>query len=218
MSQFDEIYELGKKIAFELGPENEVDTLSRWMAHYIAELIKEVDNAVGDTKATKAKECVNTILDVWKVRHEWPNGKRPFENFEGIFRALQSLDPETKTPRYFRNAGSKPPGLEGRLTQYLEFIAGLDYTARTLIDYALGEAAALSKWPIKEWVEAAKGDAAEGDDIDVVRWIIRISDLSDGKELRDSQREILETRLERLKAFCASTDVVIKDLEQKISK
>lgn len=37
-------------------------------------------------------------------RAAFPNGKRPFEDLEPVMRAIESLDPEDDTPRYFRSA------------------------------------------------------------------------------------------------------------------
>jgi len=215
MSQSDEIYDLGKKLVIELGLENEVDTLSRWMAHDIAELIKEAEKVTGDAKIKKTKECRDAILDLWKVRHELPNGKRPFESFEEIFRALESLDPQNTTPRYFRSGRPDAPGANNELKQYLELIDGIDYTARILIEFILGEAVGLSVGPLKKWVQAARGAAAKGGDIEVVRRLIRISDRSKDVSPNDAEREMLEARLKRLIAFhglAASTILSLQNI------
>src|SRR5206468_12121550 len=86
----DSILKLGKKIVDELGLDQTVDTLGRWMAHYIAEKIGDVEAATGEDRAQKMSECRDAILQLWAHRSELPNGKRPFEDFEPIFRALQS--------------------------------------------------------------------------------------------------------------------------------
>jgi len=215
MSQSDDIYDLGKKLVIELGLENEVDTLSRWMAHDIAALIKEAEKATGDAKIKKTKECRDAILDLWKVRHELPNGKRPFESFEEIFRALESLDPENTTPRYFRSGRPDAAGANNELKQYLELMDGIDYAARVLIEFVLGEAAGLSVGPLKKWMQVARGAAAKGADIDVMRRLIRISDRSKNASPNDAEREMLETRLKRLIAFhglAASTILSLQDI------
>jgi len=36
-AQFDDVLKLGKQLIAELGLDQSIDTLSRWMAHYIAE-------------------------------------------------------------------------------------------------------------------------------------------------------------------------------------
>src|SRR6266849_5134822 len=90
----DSILKLGKKIVDELGLDQTVDTLGRWMAHYIAGKVRDVEATTGEDHAQKMSECSDAILKLWAHRSELPNGKRPFEGFEPIFRALQSLDPD----------------------------------------------------------------------------------------------------------------------------
>ena len=40
----DEIIKLGKKLVKELDLEYSVNTLARWMSHYLAELLHNIDN------------------------------------------------------------------------------------------------------------------------------------------------------------------------------
>ncbi len=91
----ERIISLGKTIVQELKIEPGVDTLSRWMAHYVAELIVKAEKAPREEKAEFEKECFETILKVWKRRSSFPNGRRPFEEFEPIFDTLEYLSKET---------------------------------------------------------------------------------------------------------------------------
>jgi hypothetical protein len=100
----DAVLALGKKLVAELGLDQSVDTLSRWMAHYIAELMHAAETAEDAKRQELTSRCCVAILDLWRHRRELPDGKRPFEDIEPILRALQSLDPEDTTPRYFRSA------------------------------------------------------------------------------------------------------------------
>jgi hypothetical protein len=218
MSQSEGIYDLGKKLVLELGLENEVDTLARWMAHHISELIKNVEAATGDERAAKSKECRDAIIDLWKTRHELPNGKRPFENFEEVFRALERLDPENKTPRYFMSGRPKAADADDPLTQYLELVEGIDYTARVLIEYALGEAAALSKGKVRDWILAAQADVEEGQDIAIVRKLISMSDDLNDTDPDEERREMLQDRLKRLQSFQAFADIAIDVLQKRLAK
>ena len=90
--RFESVLKLGQKIVDELGLDQTVDTLGRWMAHYIAEKIGDVEAATGEDRAQKMAECSDAILKLWVHRSKLLSGKRPFEEFESIFRALQSLD------------------------------------------------------------------------------------------------------------------------------
>src|SRR6266568_861860 len=80
---------LGKALVHELEPDGSVDTLSRWMAHYIAEQLVILEDSSSDMGAKQ--RCFDTILKVWQHRAELPDGCRPFENFEPIFQVLNRL-------------------------------------------------------------------------------------------------------------------------------
>jgi hypothetical protein len=71
-SRSEAVLKLGKKIVDELGLDQSVDTLGRWMAHYIAELIVDVEAAEANDKAGKMAKCVAAILDLWRHRNPFP--------------------------------------------------------------------------------------------------------------------------------------------------
>src|SRR6266436_3211912 len=81
-----DILTLGCKLVEELGLEPSVDTLGRWMAHHIADLMLEAKSATGKEKELAEKNCFEAILALWKHRAELPNGKRPFEDLEPVIR------------------------------------------------------------------------------------------------------------------------------------
>ena len=61
--------ELGRKLTKELGIDQSVDTLGRWMAHYIAELIQDAEKASAEERPAKMRACCDAILNLWKHRH-----------------------------------------------------------------------------------------------------------------------------------------------------
>ena len=78
------IINLGKALIEELGLDPGVDTLARWMAHYIAEQMTIAENATGDDKIEAEQHCFETILKLWQHRSSLPNGRRPFESCWGF--------------------------------------------------------------------------------------------------------------------------------------
>ena len=46
-------WRLGKKLIDELGLDQSVDTLGRWMAHYIAEKMEDAQAAIGESRDRK---------------------------------------------------------------------------------------------------------------------------------------------------------------------
>lgn len=134
---------LGKLLSDELSRESEADMLCRWMAHYIAEQMVVIEHASAAEKAAAEERCFRTILSLWDHRASLPNGRRPFEEFDPIFRGLIELDPESRHSYYFRpplpeneKRGHKPDSVQ----RLIDLIFGIDYTARALMRWALDEA------------------------------------------------------------------------------
>ena len=51
----------------ELGLDPGVDTLARWIAHYIAEQMEVAGNATGEDKLTAERRCFDAILKLWNI-------------------------------------------------------------------------------------------------------------------------------------------------------
>ena len=206
----DSVLALGKKLVDELGLDQSVDTLGRWMAHYIAEKIEAAEAATGEVRNRKMTECSDTILKLWAHRSELPNGKRPFEEFEPIFRVLQSLDPDDTTPRYFRQVGLAVDQDEedDSTKQWLRLASGIDDTARALIRYCLAIAAQEAVEKSREWVALAEAISEEKNfDIRTVR---SITD--------DSERAKIENILKRLEAFTDFSRTLSLHLREQLAQ
>jgi hypothetical protein len=69
---------LGRQISAELGVDERGDTLSRWIAHRIAELLDVSKKARRKSDRERAaREVEDLVLRVWKERSNWPNGWPP---------------------------------------------------------------------------------------------------------------------------------------------
>ena len=76
------------RIVRELGFEDSVDTLGRWMSHRIAELIHRAQEAKTDTEKEAAeRECTEVILKVWERRKYWPQGQ-PLKDLSAFINTL----------------------------------------------------------------------------------------------------------------------------------
>lgn len=216
----DAILRLGKKIVDELGLDQSVDTLSRWMAHSIAELIQDAEASGGRDRPAKLVMCSDAILALWKHRHELPSGKRPFEDLGPIMRALESLDPDDTTPRYFRaqrTAADEEQDVE--IANWLKLADSLDYSARLLIGYCLTRAAGAAVDKSKEWVALAENaDVDVGLEHRVVRFICNAKDQLDSTELNDVARELIEDRLKRLAEFKKMAAALASDLRKQLKQ
>lgn len=219
LSRFEQVLALGRKIVDELGMEPSVDTLGRWMAHYIAELIDAAENAPPNELAASQEKCFDAIFELWGHRAELPNGKRPFEDLEPIIRALESLDPDDETPRYFRSvsSGIVATDEDPQTQSLLENVSNIDSTARILIGYALGQAAHSTTNKSKEWVALAKEARIDPGVADIV--IQFVSSGSDGETKNDPskyERERLQKRIKQLEAFTEMAAHVSADLKERL--
>ena len=199
--------------------EPSVDTLGRWMAHYISELIDAAENAPPDELAASQKRCFDAILELWGHRAELPNGKRPFEELEPIIRALESLDPDDETPRFFRSvrSGIVATDEDPQTRSLLENVSNIDSTARILISYALGQAAHSTTNKSKEWVALAKEAGIDPGVADIV--IQFVSSRSDGETKNDPskyEREQLQKRIKQLEVFTEMAAHVSADLKAQL--
>ena len=216
----DAILKLGKKIVDELGLDQSVDTLGRWMAHFIAELIHDVEASGAEDRPAKLAMCSDAILTLWKHRHELPTGKRPFEDLGPIMRTLESLDPDDRQHRYFRTeriAADEERDVE--TANWLKLADSLDCSARLLIGYCLTRAAGATVDKSKEWVALAeKADAEVGLEHPVVRFIITERDQLDSTELNAANRKRIKDRLERLTEFKKMAAALASELRKQLKQ
>lgn len=65
-----EINKVAQALIKELKLEPGVNTLEKWMAHYIAELLSKSEKATGQTKQEIDKELFHRVLDLWRCQSE----------------------------------------------------------------------------------------------------------------------------------------------------
>ena len=200
----DAILALGRKLVEELGLETSTDTLGRWMSHYLAELIVQAESSIGDEKNTIEKNCFDTILALWKHRAVLHGVGQPFERVGELAQAIESLNPDNSTPRYFRAIRSRIAKNEKMIggEDWLELADGLDYSAKVLISHCLGNAAREATDKSKEWVSLAEaaGMETKGEKL-VVRFVSRVDDFGGSPDASEEERRELEERVERLEGF-----------------
>lgn len=211
--------QLGRKLTKELDLDQSVDTLGRWMAHYIAELIHDAEYASAEEQPAKMRVCSEAILNLWKHRHELPDGKRPFEELEPTLRALESLDPDDDTPRYFRSARSAAEEAkeEGEEKSWLQYIDGLDYSARLLIRYCFTRAAQATLDKAAEWVALAEAAGADdGIEFPIIRMLVDENGLLMESDSGEIAKEQIQDRIRRLAKFIEMAEALAIELRQRI--
>ena len=212
---------LGKKIVDELELDQRVDTLSRWMAHYIAEKMDDAESATGAARDRTMSECGDIILKLWAHRSELPNGKRPLESFEPVFRVLTSLDLDDTTSRYFRQVRSAADenDEDESTARWLDMASKLDFAARILIRYCLTMAAGDAVDRSREWValaEAIREEDTTDIDIKVINFIADDIDTMTSEIPEDPTAEKIEKLLKRLETFIASSSMLSSHFRQQL--
>jgi hypothetical protein len=191
------------------------------MAHYLAELILDAEKANVEERPAKMQACSEAILNLWKHRHELSEGKRPFGTLEPILRALESLDPEDNTPRYFRATRHAADEVteKDETKSWLKLIDGLDYSARMLIRYCLTQAAQTAIDESAKWVSLA--EAAGADDTfesSIVRVIVDEERILKSPDPDENVRKCLQDRIDRLEAFTKMATELASELREKVTK
>lgn len=99
----EEILKLGEKIVKELNEETRFDTLSNWMANYVAELIHKVQNCTSKTERKKAEEeCCDIILKIWSKRNYISGIKAPITDLNPLIEILEVINRKNNPKRLWR--------------------------------------------------------------------------------------------------------------------
>jgi hypothetical protein len=153
-----ELLALGDTIVRQCGLRSNEDIVGQWMAHHLAEKLKNVRAARGAEKAPLEADLFGTILKFWKHRAHFPRGQAPFEKFDAVFRALESLDPDQKRGRFYHFDFPHPTKTqpESQTQKWISAARNLDESARSLITFCIANAAHTAGDLDETWLNAAK--------------------------------------------------------------
>lgn len=217
--RYEALTALGKRLVKELDLSGDVDTLGRWMAHYVAELLHEAEQASGEDRLEKRSAVRDAILALWAHRAELPSGVRPFADFEPILRVLEQLAPDTPSLRFVpRPHLPKDATQESMETQqWLDMAQSLDQAAKLLITYCLASAAKASVDPAQEWAKLA-AEAGEEDVLEVrlARFLRWERDLMHGDDSESPEQRALAERRDKLDAFISLATKVRAEIEERL--
>lgn len=85
---------LGQTIVHQLKLQQRGDVLARWMAHHLAELIGEAEQALGPDKVNAEKQAVDLILKLWLHRRALPEPVDPLGSLRPAIAVLERLMPD----------------------------------------------------------------------------------------------------------------------------
>lgn len=97
---------LGTRIVRELKLEPGVDTLGRWLAHHLAELILAAETTLGAERDAVQKKAIDLIMKIWSHRNEIPGRANPVKELKGVVAILRFLRPEAWPYSAFERSGT----------------------------------------------------------------------------------------------------------------
>lgn len=222
--------ELGKALVKELELDSGVDTLGRWMAHYVAEKIELAENLTGSRKRRAEKECFEVINELWSHRWIIPRDKPYLSDFEPLFKTLEDLNPSKKETYFFS------PNIELDLKQELadtdsvevskslEIVRKVDKIARLIILSSLNQ-----------FISGIELSGERGDRIKEALFGLNQPDLSIikivasysrfeaeegvvGIEMGDHEIESLKLEIKDLKEFISDANLLLKKKEFELKE
>lgn len=220
------IINLGKQLVSELGLEPGVDTLSRWMAHYLADKISLIESSQGKERKLAEQECFETILKLWERRQSLPSGTRPFEEFEPLLNLMSKIGTDDRNvPLFYRpDISPKKPEIDGVNPQKIEgedwliIASQIDRSARVWLRHALKEyAISVKKDGSDEWLNNCVG-LSDNDEAKIIRIIFDQNDeMSDDEFQKNLLKEKLERRIIELEKFREINQLLIDRFKEDLS-
>jgi hypothetical protein len=111
--------ELGQHLVRELDLDDGTDTLGRWMAHHLADLIEKAKgSATAAERARYRKVATDVILKLWSRRDSLPGRAYPLAPFGNVLRTLDLLQPEGNPWRFARGKDGERERLARRVFEY----------------------------------------------------------------------------------------------------
>ncbi len=224
LEQQEQIINLGNLFVKELHLESESDTLSQWMAHFLAEKILALENSKGEEKKVVQKECFDLILKLWENRWVLSPRNRPFKHFEPIFALLEDINPDNPNDHYHRVIlNGHYPELDNEPTldsNWIKLSKEIDRVARIWIEYCLGKAMDdIDLEKTKEWSKNVK-TLPKIDDVNSVNILINIKAKGNSKKDRLNEYEIkkLQKRINELENFKKLNDLILSEYKNKLQQ
>jgi hypothetical protein len=107
-----DVLALGRLLVQELRLDPGVDTLGRWMAHHIAELIRNAEEAPrGKARQACEAQAADAVIKLWQHRSSFENRINPLGDLKPIIQVLRTLDPNNNV---WMGYLSKAPGDSAR--------------------------------------------------------------------------------------------------------
>ncbi len=206
------VIDLGKRLVTQLKLGD--DEPAQWMAHALAERIKDAENAPPEKRITAQSSCAELVFQLWERRYSLPTQLRPLESLVPLLRTLNSLD-TTSGPR-FRFMQERPADMkvdEG-VEKKLDLAVKLDDAARILVQYFLATAAEQASEEAQPWIQSA---IEAGADVSLEVHVVKFVDsgLDRSSESAKMAKEVLNDKIQKLEVFASLAAALAEDLRAK---
>ena len=209
---------LGEQLVVELRLVESTDTLARWMAHYVAELLVSAENATPSGRDEARWLCAQSILQVWEQARRFPARIAGFEAIDRVIETMESLHPDGG-PHYRNDLWRSLEGLaangDDEVGELLATAHAIDGIARNLVHHTLSLAAHRAGRDSVEWLELAK---ALDDEDPLTELRIRIVTVGHEQAQLDKYRtDELECRIAQLDHFVNATELLRASLVESLA-
>jgi len=207
------IINLGKKLIEELELPYTTDTLTRWMVHYLAELIQTAEQASSIQEKRKLqKECCDIILKLWSNKETLPIA-RPLENLDGLVKILEALQekPNHEFPLWYRQTNFSNDSF------WSDFIKTVKINSERIFQQVLDlylHGDLLEKE--KEWLQEHEEFLTESE-ISFIRNIDFIIQIKNGEQ-PDTKNLIKASGKERMTHVFDELEVLIEEQQRKLDE
>ena len=92
------------------------------MAHHLAEVLQEAENAEGDDKELARSRAVDLILKIWSHKKSLPGGAYPLSDLEPVLSVLGKLS--SQPPRHWLHRSDTTKELLARIYNGLRYVVG----------------------------------------------------------------------------------------------
>lgn len=211
-------FALGEKLVAELKLVESTDTLARWMAHYVAELMVRAEHAPLPERDEAQQSCARVILDLWAQVRAFATERTAFESIDRVIEVIDSLHPD-RGPHYrndlWRALDALANNGDTEVEKLLTTALGIDSAARNLIHHVLALASRAAGRDSAEWLELAQ-QLDEDDPLTKLRVRI-VTAGEDELRLKKHRIEQLEKRIAQLENFDAVAQALKINLVESLA-
>lgn len=193
----EEILKLGKKLIKELELVYTGNTLARWLAHYLAELINDIEKCKSkEEKKNVQRECCNMILEIWGKRERIPIEK-PTEKLKPIIDVI-SLLKKNEHPFIRHVFLDKKHGLKNSNSSWLGFLETVKNNSERI--YRKSLIAMMSEELLekdKEWIEEHKSFLSD-EEKSVIEYLDSIREITISFHGEEEKEKTEKEKVEKL--------------------